>query len=76
MEPPLIIVLGEGGNEESWPVDERQSDNDEPNAAFNFAPRGSSRFQDRVRNKLPRPLDLGTHQGGQFMENLYNACSV
>ncbi|CAG7976231.1 unnamed protein product [Penicillium olsonii] len=71
---PLAEYLeGEGGNEESWPVEENQSDDDHT-TSLNFAPRGSSKFQDRVRNKLPKPLDLGTPQG-QLVGKLYEACS-
>ncbi|CAG8948545.1 unnamed protein product [Penicillium salamii] len=70
---PLAEYLeGEGGHEESWPVEENQSDDD--HTTLNFAPRGSSKFQDRVRNKLPKPLDLGTPQG-QLIGKIYEACS-
>ena len=70
---PLMSVLGEGGNEESWPVEENPSDDD--HTTFNFAPRGTSKFQDRVRNKLPKPLDLGKPQG-QLLGKIYDAYSV
>ncbi|KAJ5964145.1 uncharacterized protein N7479_004021 [Penicillium vulpinum] len=72
---PLAEYLeGEGGNEESWPVEENQSDDDHT-SSLNFAPRGASKFQDRVRNKLPKPLNLqGTHQG-EVIAKLYDACS-
>jgi hypothetical protein len=69
----LMFVPGEGGNEESWPVEETLSDDD--HTTFNFAPRGTSKFQDRVRNKLPKPLDLSPPQG-QLLGKLYDACSV
>ncbi|KAJ5574562.1 hypothetical protein N7450_008461 [Penicillium hetheringtonii] len=56
---PLADYLqGEGENEESWPVDEAHTEDEQDAASSNFAPRGASRFQDRVRNKLPKPLDL------------------
>jgi hypothetical protein len=70
---PLTSVPGEGGNEESWPVEETLSDDD--HTTFNFAPRGSSKFQERVRNKLPKPLDLNTPQG-RLLGKFYDACSV
>lgn len=68
-----LTLIGEGGHDESWPVEENQSDDD--HTTLNFAPRGSSKFQDRVRNKLPKPLDLGTPQG-QLIGKIYEACSV
>ncbi|KAJ5338674.1 hypothetical protein N7452_005402 [Penicillium brevicompactum] len=70
---PLAEYLeGEGGTEENWPVEENQSDDDQ--TTLNFAPRGSSKFQDRVRHKLPKPLELGTPQA-QLVGKLYEACS-
>lgn len=71
----LTAVLGEGGNEDNWPVEEKENQSDDDHTTFNFAPRGSSKFQDRVRNKLPKPLDLGTPQG-HLVGKLYDACSV
>ncbi|KAJ5503566.1 hypothetical protein N7463_006440 [Penicillium fimorum] len=72
---PLAEYLeGEGGNEESWPVEENQSDDDQTRT-FNFAPQGSSKFQDRVRNKLPKPLNLRGTPHGELIKKLYDACS-
>ncbi|KAJ5308740.1 hypothetical protein N7508_004119 [Penicillium antarcticum] len=72
---PLAEYLeGEGGHQESWPVEENQSDDDHT-SAFDFAPRGASKFQTRVRNKLPKPLDLRGTPQGEFAGKLYDACS-
>ncbi|KAJ5183422.1 hypothetical protein N7492_001038 [Penicillium capsulatum] len=68
---PLADYLqGEGEREESWPVEEAHSE-DEPN----FAPRGASRFQARVRHKLPKPLDLTHSRHGAVVEKIYSTCS-
>jgi hypothetical protein len=72
---PLTSAPGEGGHEESWPVEENQSDDDHT-TALNFAPRGASKFQTRVRNKLPKPLDLRCTPQSEFAGKLYDACSV
>ncbi|KAJ6125406.1 Proliferating cell nuclear antigen PCNA [Penicillium samsonianum] len=72
---PLADYLeGEGGNEESWPVEENQSDDDHTRSS-DFAPRGASKFQDRVRNKLPKPLNLRGTPQGELIGKLYGACS-
>ncbi|KAJ5224311.1 uncharacterized protein N7469_007814 [Penicillium citrinum] len=69
------VSSGEGENEESWPVDEAHTEDEQDAASSNFAPRGASRFQDRVRNKLPKPLDLKNTRQGVAVEKLYSACS-
>lgn len=71
---PLTSVPGEGGNEESWPVEENQGDDDRTSS--NFAPRGASKFQNRVRNKLPKPLNLRGTPQGELIGKLYDTCSV
>ncbi|CAI7636320.1 unnamed protein product [Penicillium crustosum] len=72
---PLAEYLeGEGGNEESWPVEENHSDDDHTRSS-NFAPRGASKFQNRVRNKLPKPLNLRGTPQGQLIGKLYDTCS-
>ncbi|KGO75397.1 Proliferating cell nuclear antigen, PCNA [Penicillium italicum] len=72
---PLAEYLeGEGGNEESWPVEENQSDDDDTGSS-NFAPRGVSKFQNRVRNKLPKPLNLRGTPQGELIGKLYDAYS-
>ncbi|KAJ5106315.1 hypothetical protein N7456_002990 [Penicillium angulare] len=75
-DSPLAEYLqGEGGAEENWPVDEAHSDNDADIPSPNFAPRGASRFQERVRNKLPKPLDLSDTRHGAVVGKIYSACS-
>ncbi|KAJ5142657.1 uncharacterized protein N7515_001444 [Penicillium bovifimosum] len=71
---PLAEYLeGEGGYSQSWPVED-ESDDDHTSAS-NFAPRGASKFQDRVRNKLPKPLDLRGTSQGEIIGKIYDACS-
>lgn len=70
------LLSGEGDQEESWPVEEAHSEDDQAAQSTDFAPRGASRFQDRVRNKLPKPLDLKNTRQGVVVEKLYGACSV
>lgn len=72
-----FLIAGEGHNEDNWPLEESpHSDNESDNPSSNFAPRGISRFQQRVRNKLPKPLDIHTARSGMVVEKLYSACSV
>lgn len=71
----LTSLPGEGGNEESWPVEENHSDDDHTRSS-NFAPRGASKFQNRVRNKLPKPLNLRGTPQGELIGKLYDTCSV
>ncbi|KAJ5245967.1 hypothetical protein N7468_000950 [Penicillium chermesinum] len=75
---PLADYLeGEGQNEGNWPVIETtHSENDSVGPSSNFAPRGASRFQERVRNKLPKPLDIQIARQGMIVEKLYSACST
>lgn len=70
------LFSGEGETEESWPVEETHSDDEGKEKTSNFAPRGASRFQKRVRNKLPKPLDLRNTRHGEVVEKVYSACSV
>lgn len=68
--------LGVGGSEENWSAAEAHSDSEHEVPASDFAPRGASRFQNRVRNKLPKPLKLCNSPHGAIVEKLYTACSV
>ncbi|KAJ5084822.1 hypothetical protein NUU61_009401 [Penicillium alfredii] len=68
-------ILGEGENNESWPVEETLSEDNSTGPSSNFAPRGASKFQERVRNKLPKPLDLQRTGQGVVIGKLYDACS-
>ncbi|KAJ5688696.1 hypothetical protein N7462_003088 [Penicillium macrosclerotiorum] len=73
---PLAEYLqGEGGSEDNWPLDGTQDDTNPDIPSSDFAPRGASRFQTRVRNKLPKPLDLKSTQHGAVVEKLYSTCS-
>ncbi|KAJ5086028.1 hypothetical protein N7532_010799 [Penicillium argentinense] len=75
-DSPLADYLqAEGENDESWPVEETHNENERETAFTNFAPRGASRFQDRVRNKLPKPLNLKNTPQGVVIDKVYNACS-
>lgn len=69
-------LSGEGENEESWPVEDTKNEDETDGQTPNFAPRGASRFQERVRNKLPKPLDLRNTRHGEVVEKIYSACSV
>lgn len=71
-----VPCLGEGENEASCPVGETRSEDGGEGPTSNFGPRGASRFQHRVRNKLPKPLDLRNTRHGEVVEKLYSACSV
>lgn len=66
-----LIGPGEGEGEGNWPVEESHSEDES-----NFAPRGASRFQARVRNKLPKPLDLNNSRHGAVVEKIYSTCTV
>lgn len=74
----LFGILGEGENDYSWPVEptdtEDGGDLEEP--AADFAPRGASKFQERVRNKLPKPLDTKVAQHSEAIGKFYDACAV
>lgn len=67
---------GEGEDNHDWVIPE--TDVGEDNASDltqNFAPRGTSRFQERVRNKLPDPLDLNSPGRKTAFSRFYDACS-
>lgn len=69
--------LGVGGeSEENWQTAETNSDSEHDIPASDFAPRGASRFQSRVRNKLPKPLNIRSSPHGAIIEKLYTVCSV
>lgn len=72
----MRICLGEGEKDENCPVDEANSERNSGDTAANFAPRGASKFQQRVRNKLPKPLVLQNARHVVVIANLYDACSV
>ncbi|KAE8349764.1 Mysoin-binding motif of peroxisomes-domain-containing protein [Aspergillus coremiiformis] len=74
---PLADYLqGEGEHDSSWPVKENEhSDIASESTAADFAPRGASKFQERIRNKLPRPLDLKSSHQRAALGRLYDTCT-
>lgn len=76
LQTDTLCLLGVGEREETWPAAETNSDGEREIPASDFAPRGASRFQTRVRNKLPKPLNLRNSPHGAIVEKLYTACSV
>lgn len=64
---------GEGENDGSCPVEESNTRDDISDLAANFAPRGASKFQSRVRNKLPKPL---SSRQMAALSALYETCTV
>ncbi|KAE8379150.1 Mysoin-binding motif of peroxisomes-domain-containing protein [Aspergillus bertholletiae] len=74
---PLADYLqGEGEHDPSWPVKESEnSDIASESTAADFAPRGASKFQERIRNKLPKPLDLKSSHQRAALGRLYDVCT-
>ncbi|KAB8233680.1 proliferating cell nuclear antigen [Aspergillus alliaceus] len=74
---PLADYLqGEGEHDPSWPVKESEnSDIASESTAADYAPRGTSKFQGRIRNKLPKPLDLKSSHQRVALGRLYDACT-
>lgn len=70
--------VGEGENDYSWPLDPMDNeDGDQSGESMsNFAPRGTSKFQHRIRNKLPKPLDLQVARQSEAIGRIYDACAV
>ncbi|GFF55156.1 proliferating cell nuclear antigen [Aspergillus udagawae] len=75
---PLAEYLrGEGEHDPDWPVQETKSEDDPfDSTASNFAPRGTSKFQERIRNKLPKPLELKSSRQRAVLGKLYDACAT
>lgn len=71
-----VSTPDEGENEDNWRAQEMHSEDEADPPSTDFAPRGASKFQERVRNKLPKPLDLTNSRHGKAVEKLYGACSV
>lgn len=70
-------VLGEGENDPNWPAEVTENeDGDFADATTDFAPRGASTFQARIRNKLPKPLDAKVARQTEAIGKLYDACAV
>ncbi|RAH70704.1 proliferating cell nuclear antigen [Aspergillus aculeatinus CBS 121060] len=74
---PLAEYLqGEGEHDANWPVQETEhSDDFSDSTAADFAPRGASKFQERIRNKLPKPLDQKVLRQRATLGKLYDACT-
>ena len=66
---------GEGENDGSCPVEEAEV-NDDTDSTGNFAPRGASKFQARIRNRLPKPRDAKSSRQLAALSRLYDACAV
>lgn len=60
-EADLTLCAGEGEANAEWIVPESAGKEDAQSPADttpSFAPRGTSKFRERIRSKLPKPLDL------------------
>lgn len=65
-------LLGEGEDDEKYAVDENDTKDDSPAATPNFAPRGLSRFQARIRYTPPK--SPGKHMA--TLSRIYDVCTV
>ncbi|KAL1987995.1 hypothetical protein VTN96DRAFT_1519 [Rasamsonia emersonii] len=75
-DSPLADYLeGEGERGQDW-TPQQDRDEEPPSPPPNFAPRGASTFQDRIRKKLPAPLELNTLRRGGTLGKIRDACSV
>ncbi|OOF97276.1 hypothetical protein ASPCADRAFT_206091 [Aspergillus carbonarius ITEM 5010] len=74
---PLAEYLqGEGEHDPNWPIKEADhSDDFSDSTAADFAPRGVSKFQERIRNKLPKPLERKVSRQRAALGRLYDACT-
>ncbi|PYH96382.1 proliferating cell nuclear antigen [Aspergillus ellipticus CBS 707.79] len=74
---PLADYLqGEGEHDPNWPHQEAEhSDDFSDSTAADFAPRGVSKFQERIRNKLPKPLERKVSRQSAALGRLYEACT-
>lgn len=70
--------VGEGENDYSLPLEPEDKDDGglSGESMLNFAPRGASKFQQRIRNKLPKPLDLQVARQSEALGRVYDACAV
>lgn len=72
-----VHTSGEGEHDPSWPVKEADhSDDFSDSTAADFAPRGVSKFQERIRNKLPKPLERKVSRQRAALGRLYDVCTV
>lgn len=70
------LISGEGENDGSYPIEEAEIRDDISDFTPNFAPRGSSKFQERVRNRLPNPRDARSSRQIAALGRFYDTCSV
>ncbi|KAH8422554.1 vezatin family protein [Aspergillus melleus] len=71
-----VVHSGEGEHDPNWPVQEPESSDDvSDSTAADFAPRGTSKFQSRIRNKLPKPLDLKASHQRAALGRIYDTCT-
>ncbi|RDW70647.1 Proliferating cell nuclear antigen [Aspergillus mulundensis] len=67
---------GEGEHSPDWPVKETDNEDElSDSTAADFAPRGASKFQTRIRSKLPKPLNLKASRQTAALGRLYDVCS-
>ncbi|KAL4751304.1 hypothetical protein BDW72DRAFT_174134 [Aspergillus terricola var. indicus] len=74
---PLAEYLrGEGEHSPDWPVKEIENEDDlSDSTAADFAPRGASKFQTRIRNKLPKPVNFKASRQTVALGRLYDVCT-
>ncbi|OJJ62385.1 hypothetical protein ASPSYDRAFT_640555 [Aspergillus sydowii CBS 593.65] len=74
---PLAEYLrGEGEHDPDWTVKEPENGDDlSDSTTADFAPRGASKFQTRIRNKLPKPLNLKASRQTAALGRLYDVCA-
>lgn len=72
------LGAGKGEGEEDWATQEVERPIQSPiePSPLNFAPTGRPRLQDRLRNKLPAPLQLNTLGKREAFAKLHAAYSV
>ncbi|PGH14221.1 proliferating cell nuclear antigen (pcna) [Helicocarpus griseus UAMH5409] len=79
-DSPLANYLeGEGEGEQDWalqPDDSHPSHSPLDSETSNFAPRGPPTFQDRIRNKLPTPLQLKPLGKEQTLAKIHDVCKA
>lgn len=76
LDSGLIGPVGEGERDREWIPTQVDTQNEPPSPAPNFAPQGISTFQDRIRKKLPEPLDAEFPRRVGTIGKVCNAFSV
>jgi hypothetical protein len=72
----LWAGLGEGERDQHWTPQQVGAEQDPISPSSNFAPRGTSTLQSRIRNKLPAPLEIRKIHRTGTLGQIHNACSV